>query len=132
MLSSGKSPQASFFGDASASGNDAFLITSSPGLVGQDKDQLYDVYDARVGGGLSAQNQVAPLPCESGEACHGPSAPPPGFQGPGSATFKGPGNVKPSCPKGKQKVRSKGKTRCVAKKKPHKGNKAKKTGRASR
>jgi hypothetical protein len=137
LLSTGKSDDASFFADASASGNDAFLITSSPGLVRQDQDQLYDVYDARVGGGLAAQNQVAAAPCE-GDACKPRATAPPGFESPGSASFKGPGNVKkPACPKNKRKVSSKGKTRCVVKKqhKPHKkkhNREASKSGRASR
>jgi virginiamycin B lyase len=136
LLSTGKSTSASFIADASESGNDVFLITRSAGLVRQDQDQLYDVYDAHVGGGLAAQEAVAPVPCE-GEACKGGAKPPAGFESPASSTFKGPGNPKPSCPKGKRKVRSKGKSRCVAKKQ-HKSQKhkhkraAKKSGRASR
>lgn len=140
LLSTGKSGEASFFGDASASGDDAFLITSSPGLVRQDQDQLYDVYDAHLGGGLAAQNQVAAVPCE-GDTCKPGPTPAPGFESPGSASFQGPGNPKPkkaACPKGKRKVSSKGKSRCVAKKqqakKHQKGRKrgAKQSGRASR
>ena len=135
LLSSGKSPQASFLGDASASGNDVFLITSEAGLVRQDQDQLFDVFDARVGGGLASQNQVAPVPCESSEGCGGSTSSPPPFQSPSSATFQGPGNPKPACPKGKRKVSSKGKSRCVAKKqqkkKSHK-RQTNKSGRASR
>lgn len=123
LLSTGKSTRASFLGDASASGDDVFLITSEPGLVRRDQDQLFDVYDARAGGGLAAQEVPPKVPCETADACHEAAKPGPVFESPGSAAFKGPGNVKqkkPSCPKGKRKVHSKGKTRCVAKKK-HKG-----------
>src|SRR4029077_11145476 len=55
LVSSGTSPQPSFFADASASGSDVFFFTFQP-LVGQDVDGLVDVYDARVGGGFAAQN----------------------------------------------------------------------------
>jgi hypothetical protein len=132
LLSTGKSTRASFFGDASASGNDAFLITSSPDLVRRDQDQLFDVYDARAEGGLAAQEVTPQVPCESAEACHEAAKTAPAFESPGSASFKGPGNVKqkkPSCPKGKRKVHAKGKTRCVAKQ--HKGKSQKQHKRAA-
>jgi len=119
LLSDGGHDEASFFGDASADGAHAFLITSSK-LVGQDQDQLYDLYGASVDGGLASQNQ-APIPeCEE-EACRPGLPAPPSSQSPGTASFKGSGNEtgKPRprlrCPKGKRKVRAKGKVRCVAK-----------------
>jgi hypothetical protein len=122
LLSSGKSPEASFFADASVSGNEAFLITSSR-LVGQDQDQLYDVYDASVNGGLASQNQPPPPICTSTDACQGP--PPPAPEPPTRTTNEPrPGNPKAkatSCPKGKRKVHTKGKVRCVAKGKGKKG-----------
>jgi hypothetical protein len=59
-----------FFADASASGSDAFIFTAEP-LVGQDGDEFVDVYDARVNGGIAAQNEAAPAGC-SGEACRPP------------------------------------------------------------
>ncbi|HXS33590.1 MAG TPA: hypothetical protein VN758_07460, partial [Solirubrobacterales bacterium] len=43
LLSSGKSQDASYIFDASASGDDVFIATRSP-FVRQDQDQLYDVY----------------------------------------------------------------------------------------
>jgi hypothetical protein len=96
-------------------GCDVFFTTSV--LLPQDPGQI-DVYDARVGGGFP---QPVTLPICEGETCQGPSNPPPEFPTPASATFNGPGNVKPKpkrCPKGKRKVKRKGKVRCV--KKPHK------------
>jgi hypothetical protein len=98
LLSTGKSRQASFLADASASGNDVFLMTSQPGLVGQDQDHLYDVYDARVGGGLASQNETVPLPCE-GEGCKPGAGPVPAPLPCGSACFAGPANPKPKQPR---------------------------------
>ena len=95
LISSGTSPAPSYLADASASGNDAFFFTLQS-LVGQDADQIVDIYDARVGGGIAAQNPPPPrLPCEA-TACRGPVAPPPAEQSSGSATFSGPGNPKPA------------------------------------
>ncbi len=93
LVSTGRSPEGSFFADASASGDDVFFFTGQP-LVGQDQDQLVDVYDARAGGGIAAQNQSPPAPCE-GEACRGASGAPPVFGVPSSVMFSGPGNSPP-------------------------------------
>jgi hypothetical protein len=91
LISSGKSPQPSFFADASASGNDVFFFTFQP-LVGQDQDGLVDVYDARVGGGLAGQNPpAAPAACE-GEGCRPVAGGAPVLSAPVSATFTGAGN----------------------------------------
>jgi hypothetical protein len=117
LISSGTSSDNSFFTDASASGNDAFFITRQQ-LVAQDGDEANDVYDARVGGGISA---AAPPPC-GGEACRPPVAPAPAIYGaPPSATFVGPGN--PPAPaatamaNAKRKVKVKGKRKSRAKRK---------------
>jgi hypothetical protein len=91
LISGGVSPDPSYFLDASPSGNDAFFATRAQ-LVGQDQDNLFDVYDARVGGGLPQQQ--LPPPC-LGDACKQPS-PPPGAVSGGSAAFNGPGNATPT------------------------------------
>jgi len=119
LLSTGKSEHASFLLDASPSGDDAFVATSSPNLVRQDQDQLVDVYDVRVQGGLSAQNQPPPPLCESGESCRPTTSAVPGFQAPATATFAGPGNAKSACPPGKRQLHEKGRRRCVAKHRKH-------------
>jgi hypothetical protein len=106
LLSSGKSPFPSLFADASASGEDVFFFTRQ-GLVGQDKDELQDVYDARIGGGLASQNPVVSLPCESTEACHGPAPAAPAEAGPATPTFVGPGNQEQKHKKQKAKKKSK-------------------------
>ena len=136
LLSTGKSTTPTFIADASESGNDVFLITRSTGLVSQDQDQLYDVYDARVGGGLASQNQPSSVICEN-ETCKSGATPPPTFQSPQTPRFSGPGNVKEKPKKGKcKKAKSKGKKKGCKAKKHHKakGHKksASKSGRAGR
>jgi hypothetical protein len=119
LLSTGKSPEPSFFADAGATGEDAFLLTSSPGLVLQDQDGLYDVYDARLEGGLLSQNEEKEI-CTALDPCHGPVTPQPAQSSPGTGAA-GPGDPPPkrkACPKGKRKARVKGKARCVPKRRP--------------
>ena len=71
LLSTGTAAQESYFGDASASGEDAFFFTRQP-LVSQDTDNNVDVYDARVNGGIASQSPPPPpRPCEA-EACRPP------------------------------------------------------------
>jgi hypothetical protein len=94
LISSGESKDPSFFSDASESGDDVLFFTRQP-LVRQDGDQLYDVYDARVDGGIAAQNQPPPTPCE-GEACKGAAPAAPSVQSAGSASFAGPSDPPPS------------------------------------
>jgi hypothetical protein len=125
LISSGKSPDPSYFLDASTNGDDVFFFTLQQ-LVPGDKDQLEDVYNASVDGGLASQHELTPPTCD-GAACvaNPPPPPPPSLS---SSSFSGPGNAKSAptksrCPKGKRKVRSAGKSRCVsrhAKKKHHK------------
>jgi hypothetical protein len=99
LLSTGKDEYPSFFADASANGDDVFIFTRE-GLVGQDKDELLDVYDVSVGGGIPAQFPVVVPPCEGLDACHGTIPTPPVEGSPSSQTFVGPGN---EAPKGKSK-----------------------------
>jgi hypothetical protein len=94
LISTGKSEWASLMGDASASGDDVFFFTRE-GLVGQDKDELLDVYDAKVNGGIASQSPVAPTICAALEACHGSTSQPPAEAAGGSASFRGPANPKP-------------------------------------
>jgi len=93
LISSGQSPDPSYLADASASGDDVFFFTTQP-LVGQDQDQLDDVYDARVDGGLASQNPPPVASCV-GDACRGTASPPvsPPMVG-GTVAFSGPGDVR--------------------------------------
>jgi virginiamycin B lyase len=95
LLSAGDGPGPSFFADASASGDDAFFFTRDA-LVGQDQDDLVDVYDARAGGGLASQNPpTPPVPCEAG-GCRDGTGESPNAQSPGTSYFHGSGNPKPN------------------------------------
>ncbi|HWA53760.1 MAG TPA: hypothetical protein VG816_06260 [Solirubrobacterales bacterium] len=109
LISSGTSSRPSYFGDADVEGNNVFFFTTAQ-LVAQDKDELVDLYDARIGGGIAAQNAVSPPPCE-GEACLGQSNSSSSAQTPGTSTFAGPGNPArpPACKKGRTRVHG----RCV-------------------
>jgi hypothetical protein len=122
LISTGEGSGASYFYEASADGDDVFFATRDQ-LVGQDTDGFRDLYDARVDGGLAAQNPPAPpLPC-SGDGCRGGSTAAPAEQGPGSSSFSGPGNQKK--PSKRSCKRSKGKPAKCGKKhhKPHKHQK---------
>jgi sugar lactone lactonase YvrE len=100
LVSSGAEGAAdSYFLDASTNGDDVFLSTLEQ-LVGADEDELYDVYDARVGGGLP-EPPPPPPGCE-GEACRGAGTGSDSGPGPATGTFSGPGNQpRLHCPKGK-------------------------------
>lgn len=117
LISSGQSSRGSEIVEIGADGDDVFFKTESS-LVSQDRG-LVDIYDARVSGGFP-EPEPEPAECE-GEACQNP-APAPEVQTPSSLNV-GPGNPpyvkkhKPRrCPKGKHKVKRKGKVRCVKKK----------------
>lgn len=92
LLSSGTSSSDSYFMDASPDGHDAFFVTRQR-LTGWDVDDSYDLYDARVGGGLPE-----PLPAAqvcTGEGCRPAQTGPPGAAVPGTVLFNGAGNVPP-------------------------------------
>jgi len=88
LLSGTEAGGEAVFLDASASGNDAFFATRER-LASSDTDELLDVYDARVDGGLPPP--AAPTPCQ-GSACQGWPGPAPSFSTPMSSSFIGPGN----------------------------------------
>jgi hypothetical protein len=94
LISTGESPEPSYFADASSNGDDAYFLTRQS-LVRQDTDQLLDVYGARVGGGIAAQNEAPRAPCE-GEACRSATPVPQSSQSAGSARFSGPGDPRPN------------------------------------
>jgi hypothetical protein len=120
LLSSGKDQSDSFFMEASADGADVFFLTREQ-LVGWDFDQNYDLYDARVNGGLP---EPSPVPPCSGEGCHGSSPGEPAAAEPVTHTVHGKGNLKPAthvkpkprrCRRGFVRKRVRGKVRCVKK-----------------
>ena len=87
LISTGESADQSYFGDASADGGDVFFFTRQP-LVGQDQDDNDDLYDARVEGGIAAQNPPPPAGC-TGEGCLGPNGAQPVLDAPASTAFEG-------------------------------------------
>lgn len=134
LLSTGTDSAPSFLGDASVSGDDVFIYTDQQ-LVKQDEDSLTDVYDARVGGGLASQYPPEPKICNSRQNCVPPSPPAPQTNQP--TTLSGSGDPRrpksKRCPKGKRKVRTKGRTRCIKKsKRSRHRSQANTNGRASR
>jgi hypothetical protein len=70
LISRGRGTTDAKFLDASASGNDVFFTTRDQ-LVGIDTDDQIDLYDARVGGGIAAQNPPPPAPPCQGDECQG-------------------------------------------------------------
>jgi hypothetical protein len=96
LISTGQSAQQSYFGDASADGSSVFFFTRQS-LVSQDQDDNQDIYDARVGGGMAAQNPLPPTPC-TGDACRGGGETPPTFGTPPSVSLSGEGNLTPRPP----------------------------------
>jgi hypothetical protein len=90
LLSPGDTEDEAVFADASENGGDAFFTTRQR-LVGSDKDSIVDLYDARVSGGIEAQNELPSVPCLD-EGCK-PSATEQLVSAlPGSGTFIGPEN----------------------------------------
>jgi hypothetical protein len=118
LLSTGENDRGSYFLNASADGSSAFILTSSP-LVPADQDDLADVYDTRVDGGLTAQHAAPTEPCNSSEACKGPGSSSPPAGAAGTSSFQGPGNAVPPKPCKKGSVRKHGKCVKKPKKKSH-------------
>ena len=104
LLSSPTNPSNSFLVDASASGDDVFMVTEAQ-LVAQDQNDDYDLYDVRVGA-----QPLASSAC-TGSGCQGVPAAPPIFATPASVTFAGVGNFAPSVSKPAVKVKAKPLTR---------------------
>jgi Tol biopolymer transport system component len=91
LLASGASTAPTIIGGMSEDGTDVYFLTRES-LVPVDQDEgQFDIYDARRGGGLPAQQHVPADACE-GDACR--SGPPPArFDPPATIGFSGPGNV---------------------------------------
>jgi hypothetical protein len=91
LLSTGRYPGNAYFHGASLEGDSA-MISTAQRLVGQDSDGQIDLYDVRVGGGLSSQMTPPSIaPC-TGSECRGPLAPAPSPAGIGSNEVQGKGN----------------------------------------
>ena len=118
LISSGTAEGETTLLDASATGDDAFFLTSAK-LSVADEDEEPDVYDARVDGIPATLHPVSEC---LGESCQ-PAPEAPNDPTPASAAFHGQGNVKPHahkrCAKAKPAIRRKGQSRCAPKKRRH-------------
>src|ERR1035441_3681813 len=97
LLSAGTSHAESVFLDASASGEDAFVLTASQ-LTTQDIDGAFDIYDAHACTASSpcpSPTATAPPPCVGPETCRGAIGAPLGSEGAASTTVTGNGNIVP-------------------------------------
>jgi hypothetical protein len=92
LITTGLDTANSQFVDASADGSDIFVLTRQR-LVGVDRDGDVDLYDARVNGGLAAQNPNAPAPPCQGDDCKPPANNPPPGGNPGTSGVNGNGNA---------------------------------------
>ncbi len=89
LLSAESSTADEAFVGSSASGDDVFIATTTQ-LVPGDTDNLADIFDVRVDGGIQS---LAESPCV--ENCHAPVAPAGGPSTPGSAVVGPSGNLAP-------------------------------------
>jgi hypothetical protein len=112
LISTGRSPEASIFLDATADGGEAFFLTSES--IFPPDPGSYDVYVARIGGGFSVPPREPP--CE-GEACQtlptAPEDPTPGTLNPNSGNPPLP--AESGKPKKKKKKRHKARKKAKGK-----------------
>jgi hypothetical protein len=123
LISTGTGLHPSKFIDASASGDDVFLLDEQALTPQSNAQEARTIYDARVDGGFPSPS--SPPPCTTPEACRSASASQPAiFGAPASQTFEGAGNLAPPTaakvtPKRKTKPKKcakghvKRKSRCV-------------------
>jgi hypothetical protein len=114
LISSGQGEEPSYLYGMTADGQDVFFATREK-LIGDDVSGSPSIYDARMEGGIP--DPPVKAPCQ-GDACQGQGSIPPTLLSPGRTTVSGEGKAKEGrprlrCPKGKRKVRRKGKVRCV-------------------
>jgi hypothetical protein len=92
LISTGTSNDDSAFVNASDDGRDVFFVTGQQ-LVGQDTDNVRDIYDAREGGGLPGQARAKASPSCSDDDCQLPASSQPALASIGTVTFTGPGST---------------------------------------
>jgi hypothetical protein len=90
LISSGTGTRNTWFLDATPSGSDVMFATTAP-ISPWDTDELYDVYDARVGGGVPSPPSVTDC---NGEACQAGGSETQTAESPGSELLTGAGNVR--------------------------------------
>ncbi|HWO83541.1 MAG TPA: hypothetical protein VNM38_07110, partial [Solirubrobacterales bacterium] len=125
LISSGRSGHPDFLYSHSTSGDDVFLQTSDVLLSGDQ--ETASIYDARVGGGFASPE---PAICAE-ESCKPGLTPPPALPAAQSGVQGSSGNVEnvKRCPRGKRKVKRRGRVVCVKKHRKHGNTGAKKGAR---
>jgi hypothetical protein len=92
LITTGTSTTDSYFLDASPDAQNVFFVTRQR-LSGWDIDDNYDLYDARVGGGVP--DPPPPGQSCSGEGCRAPLSAAPGAGVPATQVLNGAGNLTP-------------------------------------
>jgi hypothetical protein len=106
----------------SGSARDIFFTVSQPGLTGFERDNLVNLYDARVGGGFN--RPTPPDHCVE-DSCQGPLLPPPVMRSPASTTFEGGQNASERRKKARcGRKRGKARRACLRRHRKRQGRKA--------
>jgi hypothetical protein len=89
LLGSGTNNDGSSFIGTDGTGANAFIVSDQP-LAPQDGDSVYDIYDARIGGGFPVAPDTPPC---SGDSCQGLPSDAPILPTAASIDFVGAGNL---------------------------------------
>jgi DNA-binding beta-propeller fold protein YncE len=98
LMSSGTSTHETAFLDASANGNDVFLLSAAP-LTAQDHDTNFDIYDSRVctsGSPCVSFSETTTPICLTADTCKSSAPTTPVFSAPASSTTSSSGNIRPT------------------------------------
>jgi hypothetical protein len=104
LISTGRGSSDSYAIETTPDGQDVYFVTRDQ-LTGWDIDANYDLYDARINGGLP--DPTPPPPTCTGQDCHGPLAAPPTTGPVASAITKTAGNLNQHLTKNKKRPRTK-------------------------
>ncbi|MDO8188294.1 hypothetical protein Q5424_17985 [Conexibacter sp. JD483] len=96
LISPGTQRANALYMDNSDDGSTVFFVTSARLIPELDRNDVADLYAARVGGGFPLP--ATPPACE-GDRCQGPLATPSAPQTPGTSVFEGPGDELDPAPK---------------------------------
>jgi hypothetical protein len=128
LISTGNSSSPSLFVEASADGRDVFFTTAQQ-LSARDLDSAYDLYDARIDGGMP-EPPATTAPCNGTETCLRAGTPAPPVAAVASQATSA-GNPKIRCRGKARAVRRGGKVRCLKPRK-HKKKTTKRHANANR
>ncbi len=101
LISDGHAAVASGLDGTTPSGNDVFFETPESLVPEEENPGYFNIYDARVpkpGEAPPPRSEAITTTSCAGAECRGPSAPPPSFLPPASASLQGASNVTPTVP----------------------------------